>query len=183
LPLFLLLLLSFCLPISALLGRAFYDPTIADALPRTAAALASSATQGVPDDALFAALGDDLLHAKQNDSVFNLAKTLNNLLPGARSHVLRAARGLSPGQTLSKSSLLATDSFWGQPETWFAIREGVRPFTANYLLAAVDLRWLPAGGIGSVTADQAIYRAVFVRTFMVAAIVTLSTLVLGFPLA
>ena len=91
-PLLLLLLASFCLPIAALLGRAVYDSTIADALPRTAAALETLPGQEVPDDAVFAALGDDLLAAKQNDSIFNLAKTLNNFLPGARSHVLRAGR-------------------------------------------------------------------------------------------
>jgi putative spermidine/putrescine transport system permease protein len=182
-PLFLLLLVSFCLPIGALLTRAIYDPTVSDALPNTAAALAASPTRGVPDDAVFAALGRDLLVAKQNNSVFNVAKTLNNLLPGARSHVLRAARRLAPDTTLTRTGLIAADPFWGATDTWFAIRQGVRPFTSSYLLAAVDLQWLPSGGIGSVAPDQAIYRAVFLRTFMVAAIVTLATLVLGFPLA
>ncbi len=44
-PLFVLLLLSFCLPIAALLARAVYDPTMHDALPRTAAALDASPGQ------------------------------------------------------------------------------------------------------------------------------------------
>ena len=182
-PLLLLLLASFCLPIAALLGRAVYDPTVADALPRTAAALNAWPGQDVPDDAVFAALGDDLLAAKQNDSIFNLAKTLNNFLPGARSHVLRAGRGLAPGRQLTKAALTAADSFWGQTDTWFVIREGVRPFTTSYLLASLDLKWLPDGGIGPLPPDAAIYRMVFARTFMIATIVTLSTLVLGFPLA
>src|SRR5271165_6838522 len=85
-PLFVLLLLSFCLPIAALLARAIHDPTMHDALPRTAAALGASPRQGVPDDAVFAAFAEDLLAAKQNDSLYNLAKDLNNLLPAARSH-------------------------------------------------------------------------------------------------
>ena len=66
-PLFVLLLLSFCLPIAALLARAVYDPTMQDALPRTAAALDASPGQGVPDDAVFAGFGEDLLAARQND--------------------------------------------------------------------------------------------------------------------
>ncbi len=45
-----------------------------DALPHTAAALAGSPGEGVPDDAVFAALGDDLLAAKQNDSLYSVAK-------------------------------------------------------------------------------------------------------------
>jgi putative spermidine/putrescine transport system permease protein len=182
-PLFMLLMLSFCLPIGALLTRGIYDPTIADALPRTAAALGASSAQDVPDDAVFAALGADLLAAKEDNSVFNLAKTLNNLLPGARSHVLRAARGVAAGGVLTRATLITADPFWGETDTWFAIRHGIRRFTTNYLLAAIDLQWLPGGGIGPLPADQAIYRAVFARTFMVAAIVTLTTLVLGFPLA
>lgn len=182
-PLLLLLLASFCLPIAGLLARAVYDPTIAEALPRTAAALNGSPARGVPDDAVFAALGQDLLAGKQDNSVFNLAKTLNNLLPGARSHVLRAARSLSPGDTLNRAALLAADPFWGQTDTWFAVRLGVRPFTSSYLLAAVDLQWEPSGGVGPLPPDQAIYRAVFLRTFMIATLVTLVTLALGFPLA
>ncbi len=182
-PLFVLLLLSFCLPIAELLAHAVYDPTMHDALPRTAAALDTSPGQGVPDDIVFTALGDDLLAAKQNDFLYNLAKDLNNLLPAARSHVLRTARSLSPEKPLTRAELTSVDPFWGESETWFAIRGGVRPFTTSYLLAAIDLQWTPNGSIGQVPADQAIYRTIFARTFAIAAAVTLITLVLGFPLA
>jgi putative spermidine/putrescine transport system permease protein len=181
-PLFVLLLLSFCLPIAALLARAIYDPTMRDALPHTAAAIYAS-PGGVPDDAVFAALGDDLLAAKQNDSLYNLAKDLNNLLPAARSHVLRAARGLSPDKPPTRAGFIAADPFWGERETWLAIRNGVRPFTTSYLLAAVDLRWSASGRIRPVPPDQAIYRTIFARTFAIAAAVTVITLLLGFPLA
>ena len=95
-PLLLLLLFSFCLPIAALLGRAIYDPTMADALPRTAAALQAvpdSAHDGVPPDPVFAALGEDLLAAKQDNSLYAIAKTLNSLLPAARSHGFRLRMG------------------------------------------------------------------------------------------
>jgi putative spermidine/putrescine transport system permease protein len=182
-PLLALLLLSFCLPIAALLARAIYDPTMHDALPRTAAALYASPSQGVPDDAVFASFSEDLLAAKRNDSVYNLAKDLNNLLPAARSHVLRTARALSSGKRTARDELIALDPFWGESETWSAIRNGVHPFTTNYLLAAVDLRWTKGDGIGAVAPDRAIYGAIFARTFGIAAGVTLITLVLSFPLA
>jgi putative spermidine/putrescine transport system permease protein len=182
-PLLALLLLSFCLPIGILLSRAVYDPATHDALPRTAAALAASPDQGVPNDAVFAALGDDLLAAKQNDSLYNLARDLNKLLPAARSHVLRTARGLSPDKPVTRAALVTADPFWGESETWFAIRSGVRAFTANYLLAAVDLRWTRDGSLGAVPSGQAIYRAIFARTFGIAAAVTVLTLILGFPIA
>ncbi len=182
-PLFVLLLLSFGLPIAALLARAIYDPTMHDALPHTAAALDASSSHGVPDDAVFAAFGEDLLAAKLNDTLYNFAKDLNNLLPAARSHVLRTARGLAPEKRLTRADLIALDPFWAESETWSAIRSGVRPFTANYLLEAIDLRWTAEGGIVRALADQAIYGTIFIRTFAIAAGVTLITLLLGFPLA
>jgi putative spermidine/putrescine transport system permease protein len=182
-PLFVLLLLSFCLPIAALLARAVYDPTMHDALPRTAAALETSPGPGLPEEPVFAAFVDDLLAAKRNDSLYNLAKDLNNLLPAARSHVLRTARGLSSDKPMTRDELIALDPFWGQSDTWSAIRSGVHSVTAGYLLAAMDLRWTTAGRIGSVPPEQAIYRTIFARTFAIAAAVTLITLVLAFPLA
>jgi putative spermidine/putrescine transport system permease protein len=182
-PLFVLLMVSFCLPIAALLSRAIYDPTMHDALPRTAAALAASSGEGVPDDTVFAAFGEDLLASKQNGSLYNVARNLNNLLPAARSHLLRTGRIASHERLTTRAGFVAADPFWGKTETWFAIRNGLRSFTTSYLLAAIDLRWTQAGGIAAVPPDQAIYRAVFTRTFGIAAAVTLITLALGFPLA
>jgi putative spermidine/putrescine transport system permease protein len=182
-PLLLLLILSFCLPIAALLARSVYDPTMADALPRTAAALHTSPGGGVPDERVFAAFGEDLLAARQDNAIPAIAKSLNSLLPAARSHVLRAGRTVHAGETLTRAAMTGADPFWGEPETWFAIRRGVQPLTTTYLLAALDLRWLADGGIGWLPANEAIYLAVFARTFLVAAGVTLLTLALGFPLA
>src|SRR6185312_8891230 len=103
--------MSFCLPIASLLGRAVYDPTMHDALPRTAAALAASPGNGVPDDAAFAAFVDDLVAAKADESLFSVAKNLNMLLPAARSHVLRTARGLSADKRPTRVELTEADPF------------------------------------------------------------------------
>jgi putative spermidine/putrescine transport system permease protein len=182
-PLLLLLLLSFCLPIAALLARAVYDPTMANALPRTATVLSEATNGDVPGDEAFAALAEDLQRAKQNDSVYAVAKSLNSLLPAARSHVLRAARSIHAGDAVTRDSMTQADPFWAEPNTWQAIRRGVRPFTATYLLAALDLQLSPGNGIVSMPPEDAIYRAVFARTFMIAGVVTALTLMLGFPLA
>ena len=114
---------------------------------------------------------------------YNLAKDLNNLLPAARSHVLRTARGLSPDKRLSSRRTDCTGTILGRERNLVGDQDGVRPFTTNYLLAAIDLRWTADGGIARVLPDQAIYGTIFVRTFAISAGVTLITLVLGFPLA
>src|SRR5262245_24208586 len=82
-PLLILLLLSFGVPIVMLLARAVYDPTIAEALPRTSEALRSWSSDGVPDDAAFAALVADLKEDQASNRLYELAKSLNSRLPGA----------------------------------------------------------------------------------------------------
>jgi putative spermidine/putrescine transport system permease protein len=182
-PLLVLLILSFAWPILSLLGRAIHDPVMADGLPRTKAALAAEAPTGVPGDATFAALDADLAAARENDTLFGVAKAFNANLPGARSHVVRAGRGAGDGTRASRAAMVEADPFWGEADTWFALRRGVRPYTTTYLLSAVDLEWRPDGSIGNVAPEQTIYRAVFLRTFALAVTVTAATLLLGFPLA
>jgi len=181
-PLLLLLILSFGVPIVALLSRAVYDPTIAKALPRTALALGQSSGDP-PDEAAFAALQADLTQAQAQGSIFEFAKSLNSRLPGARSQVLKTARRLTSGAPSSKADLVAAIPFWGEAQTWSTVRSGVHGLTSFYLLSALDLRWNADGSLGFVPTGEAVFLRVFARTFMVAAIVTLMTLALGFPLA
>ena len=91
-PLLLLLLFSFLAPIASLLSRGVYEPTIANALPRTIAALRQDSGAGVPGEPVFVALATDLKEAQAAGTLNEFAKALNIRLPGARSQVLRAAR-------------------------------------------------------------------------------------------
>jgi putative spermidine/putrescine transport system permease protein len=182
-PLLLLLLFSFGAPIVALLSRAVYEPTIANALPRAAEALRSDNGAGVPNESVFLALAADLKQAQVAGAVFEFAKSLNTRLPGARSQVLRAARLASQDQATSKEAMIKAAPLLGDAQSWTAIREGTNRFTSFFLLSAFDLRWTRDGAIGAVAPGQAVFLRVFGRTFLVAAIVTLATLALGFPLA
>ena len=182
-PLLLLLVFSFGAPIVALLSRAVYEPTIANALPRTAEALRRDSGAGVPDETVFLALSADLKQAQAAGAVFELAKSLNTRLAGARSQVLRAARLASQDQAASKEAMIKAAPLLGEPQSWTAIRSGVHPFTSFFLLNAFDLKWTNDGTIGAVPSGQAVFLRVFGRTFLVATLVTLATLALGFPLA
>jgi putative spermidine/putrescine transport system permease protein len=181
-PLLALLLFSFGIPIALLLARAVYDPSIADALPRTGEALRNWDGAGLPGDAAFAALVDDLKEKQAIGAAADLAKSLNVRLPGARSQVLRTARQLQGTDGQSALQIVKSAPFWSNPATWTAIEGGANRLTSFYLLSALDLRW-GAAGVERVPADQAIFIRLFVRTFSVAAIVTIGTLILAFPLA
>jgi putative spermidine/putrescine transport system permease protein len=182
-PLLLLLFFSFGAPIVALLSRAVYEPTIANALPRTIAALKQDSGAGVPDEPVFLAFAADLKEAQAQGNVQEFAKSLNTRLSGARSQVLRIARNAGQDQAPSKEAMIKTAPLLGEPRFWAAIREGTNRFTSFFLLSAFDLRWTDQGTIGAVSADQAVFVRVFGRTFLIATIVTLSTLALAFPLA
>ncbi|MBV8105934.1 MAG: ABC transporter permease [Hyphomicrobiales bacterium] len=182
-PLLLLLFFSFGAPIAALLSRAVYEPTIANALPRAIAALKQDSGAGVPDEPVFLAFAADLKEAQAQGSVQEFAKSLNTRLSGARSQVLRIARNAGQEQATSKEAMIKASPLLGEPRFWAAIREGANRFTSFFLLSAFDLRWTDQGTIGAVPADQAVFVRVFGRTFLIATVVTLSTLALAFPLA
>ncbi|PBB23351.1 MULTISPECIES: ABC transporter permease [unclassified Mesorhizobium] len=182
-PLLLLLALSFGIPIVLLLSRAVYDPTIADALPRTSVALAGWNGQGLPADAAFTALAADLSESQAKGTAYELAKALNARLPGARSQALKTVRQLEGAAGKSPLEIMKAVPFWSAPATWPTIANGTHAITSFYLLSALDLRWNADGGIERVPPEQAIFLQVFLRTFFVAAAVTIATLLLGFPLA
>ena len=182
-PLLLLLLFSFGAPIVALLSRAVYEPTIANALPRTVEALRQDTGAGLPGEPVFLALAADLKQAQAAGAVYEFAKALNTRLPGARSQVLRAARIATQDQAAGKEAMIKAAPLLDEEQGWAAIRTGTNRFTSFYLLSAFDLRWTERGTIGAVPADQAVFLRVFGRTFLIATIVTLATLALAFPLA
>jgi len=182
-PLLLLLTLSFALPIVLLLSRAVYDPTVADALPRTSRVLGDWDGKGVPGDAAFAALGEDFKENQAKGTAYELAKSLNARLPGARSQVLKTVRKLEGTSDTPVAEIVKSVPFWSQTSTWVTVEAATHRLTSFYLLGALDLKWNAQGRLERVPPEQAIFVQVFIRTFMVAAIVTLGTLILGFPLA
>ena len=182
-PLLLLLFFSFGAPIVALLSRAVYEPTIANALPRTIAALRQDSSAGVPGEPVFLAFAADLKEAQAAGVVYEFAKALNTRLPGARSQTLRLSRLAAQDQATSKEAMINAAPLLGGEQSWAAIRSGTNRFTSFFLLSAFDLRWTEQGTIGAVPADQAVFLRVFGRTFLIATLVTLATLALAFPLA
>jgi putative spermidine/putrescine transport system permease protein len=183
-PLLLFLLMTFVLPIGALLGRGVVDPEVPKVLPRVTAALAQWDGKDLPDEAAFAALVEDMREARAAGNLASAATRLNYDVNGFRSLMFSAARRLPAEDAVSKrEALIAIDAKWGERETWAAIARAGGPLTDFYLLAAVDRRHDADGAIVSVPADQAIFVDVLGRTFWISGMVTLLCLALGFPLA
>lgn len=185
LPLLLFLLLTFLLPIGALLLRSVDNPEVVASLPRTVAAIAEWDGRGLPDEAAYQAIVLDIAEARRNQSLGDLSKRLNMELAGFRSLVSGTARKLPLREEPEsyKQALEQLDERWGDPAYWQVIRRNDSGLTPYYLLAAVDHRIDDLGELARATPDQAIYMDIFARTFWMSLVITSICLVLAYPLA
>jgi putative spermidine/putrescine transport system permease protein len=183
-PLFLFILVTFLLPIGTLLFRSVENPELPQYLPQTIAAMAAWDGKQLPDEAVFAAFAADLKLAQQKRVTAEIGKRVNYELPGTRSKILKTGRDVAKLEAGPyKPALIAIDPMWGEVGTWAVIKRASAPLTAFYWLNAVDRQQDAAGEIVKVPADQSVFIDVYGRTFAIAGIVTLCTLILGFPVA
>lgn len=184
LPLLLFLVLTFIVPIVMLLTTAVQNPEAMAVIPKTLAALESWDGKSIPDEPVFAALAADLKIAQEARTAAGLGKRLNYEIPGMRSRIVAAARMIAAGAAPPyRPAFLAADPEWGTPALWAVIQRNGHHFTPYYMLTAVDMQQTPEGALARVEPDQAIFLGVLTRTLLIAAMVTLGTLVLGYPVA
>ncbi|MEY4751542.1 MAG: hypothetical protein RIQ60_3756 [Pseudomonadota bacterium] len=194
LPLLVFLLLTLLVPIAALLMRAVENPEVANALPRTGAALARWDRQAEPAPEAFHAFVTDLDQLKESAEAGALARRLNSEVAGARSLVMGSykaraellapadgAAAANPAQV--RERLLALDARWSELKYWQAIAKNAERWTPDYLLAAVDLRRSAAGEVERMPEDQRVFGRILLRTFNISGVVTLACLLLAYPLA
>lgn len=183
-PLILFLAVTFVAPILLLLATSLANPEPREVIPRTLAALNAWDGRGLPSEAVFATLAQELAAAQRDRKAAALGKRLNYEMPGLRSRLVstaRAAAGWEAGPF--KDKLIAADPVWGEREIWSVMARNGSAVTPYYLLSAIDLERRPDGSVGRVEADQAIFLGVLARTLTIAALVTLATLLLGYPVA
>lgn len=184
-PLVLFLLVIFIIPIGALLERAIDNPEVIHSLPRTLAALKSWDKTSAPAPAAYDALAEDLTKVRNTASAGSLARRLNYEIPGYRSLLFKTMRHLESadaGQS-AKDRLLGIDPRWAEPRFWRAIVDNNSRYSSYYLLASMDLQRNAHGDIVHVPAGSSAFRDIYGRTFLISLVVTLLTLVLGYPLA
>jgi putative spermidine/putrescine transport system permease protein len=183
-PLFLFILVTFLLPIGTLLFRSVENPELPQYLPQTIAAMAAWDGKQLPDEAVFAAFAADLKLAQQKRVTAEIGKRVNYELPGTRSKILKTGREIAKLDSGPyKAAFVAIDPMWGEVGTWAVIKRASAPLTAFYWLNAVDRQQDAAGSVVRVPPEQRVFIDVYGRTFAIAGVVTLCTLVLGFPVA
>lgn len=183
-PLFLFVFISFVVPIVLMLKNAIYDPDISNNLPQTSVLLAAWDGSGLPFEEIYAALAVDFRASEQAKTSALIGKRMNYEISGIRSKIIVSARKIKALTAPPyKEQITAIDPIWSDINTWIAIKRASNPITTFYLLNTVDLETKPDGSIGQVDPGRAVYLDILKRTIGISLIVTLLTLILGFPVA
>lgn len=182
-PLLLFVVLSFIVPIAQMLHRSVYNDGFSAHMPRLSTWFAETAPTTKPDEDAFAALALDLRDAQADKVAGSVGTRLNYEMPGARSLVTATARKAKRLDPPYMPTLLALDDGWADPKLWATMRQASSPYTANFFLAAIDMKRDETGAIVRAEPEQRIYVTLFVRTFALAALITAICLVLGYPVA
>jgi len=184
LPLLIFILITFIAPLATMLVRSVHDPVVADALPATLASLADWEGEGLPDEAAYEAIARELVQAREERTLGQVAGRVNRVQSGLRSVFTRSARSLSDvTEGPWRDAMGEIDEAWADPATWNAIRATGQRFTSRHYLNAVDMQRLPDGSVARQPEERRIYLPLLWRTLVVSAVITLLCLLLGYPVA
>ena len=173
-PLLVFILFAFVAPITTMLFRSVYNPTVAELVPETLAMLEDWEGETLPEPAVVTQMAIDMKRMAGNRTSGKFADEINRALPGMSSVIKSTARGLrrvddSELAANGAEMLLAENERWAKPATWRAIR------------SAVDLEYDAEGEI--IMRDTQIYKQLYGKTLKMALIITGLTMLLGYPLA
>ena len=184
LPLLAFIALTFIAPLGTMLVRSVYDPVVADALPGTLGLLRQWDGKGTPGEAVYEAAARELLKARAERTLGQVASRVNRVQGGLRSVLTRSARKLqNVGEGPWREAMIGVDEAWGEVRTWHAIRSAGERFTARHYLNAVDLQRLPDGSVARQPEERRIYLSLLWRTLVVSLGITGVCLILGYPIA
>ncbi|GKV92973.1 ABC transporter permease [Pectobacterium aroidearum] len=184
-PLFLFIVVSFLFPITSILGKSVSNPELRDNMPQTIAAMRQWSGNDVPDETVFRALLGDLRDARSSGKLSTITKRLGYEGAEYRTLITRTLRKLpAEGSSDVRDQLIREQPMWGELATWKTFDRAARPFTSYYLLAVFDHKVdATTQQIVPQPADQALYVDVLLRTLLMAGVVTLLCVGLGYPLA
>ena len=184
LPLVAFISVTFVTPLFSMMVRGVHDPTVADIMPATVAALRDWDRRGLPPEAVYAAAAQELRAAREQRTIGRLATRLNRQAAGTRSVITRTGRALArEGEPPWSQALPAIHPAWAEAAVWETLVLTGDRITADYYLNAVDLQRTADGEIARQPESRRIYTDLFIRTLGVSLTVTLLCLAIGYPLA
>ena len=184
LPLIGFVVVTLVVPIFSLAKLSVYDATVADALPKTTAALRSWTGPELPDANTYAVVAAELIELQENRELGRVASRVNRIASGMRSTISKTPRRFRRSEEeRADLALIAIDEKWGKPQIWYAFKQATQAFSSRNFLQAIDMRIAPDGSIERAPEYQRVYVSLFLRTLLVAVAVTLLCLIIGYPMA
>ena len=184
LPLLAFVSVSFVLPIFDMLFRSVDNPVVSTYLPKTIEKLTLWKGKELPKAEVFETLAKELLIAKKNRTIGKVAARLNFETSGMRSAINKTVRKIKKYKGARyKEALIKFDKRWGETNTWDTIKRIGDRYTGVQYLAALDLKMGPEGKIKMQPEDRQIYVKIFLRTLWISLVVTLTCLLLAFPVS
>jgi putative spermidine/putrescine transport system permease protein len=185
-PLLIFIVFAFVAPITTMLYRSVHNPTVANLVPETLTALEDWSGEGMPEDAVLIQFATDMKRMANERTSGQLADEINRALPGMSSVVKSTARSLRRVEDADIAAngvalLLDANDRWSDPATWRAVRDAGPIYSSSYYLTAVDMERTVDGGIAP--RDTQIYKQLYTKTLKMALIITILTILLGYPLA
>ncbi len=186
LPLLAFIALSFIAPIADMLFRSVENQIVSETLPRTTEALEDwDPATGLPSESVYRAFYDDMLEATEAKIHTRLGSRLNYEESGMSSLFRKTNERRLGRMDLDQPlqpQFAEIDEDWGEVQTWAVIRTFSPSYTPGYFLAAADLKLTP-DGVEQVAEFQRIYVKLFWRTIVLSVTITVSCLLLGYPVA
>ncbi|CAO96234.1 ABC transporter permease [Erwinia tasmaniensis] len=183
-PLLVFVVICFLFPIASILSKSVANPEFHDNLPQTSAALQQWSGKTLPDEALFAVMGEELVAARKDGRLAIVAKRLSYEDARYRRLIVTAPRLVPASGSGVKTAFIAGQPLWGELSTWQTLKRVASPLTSYYLLSVFDRKVDAETGVErALPADQALYVNVLLRTLWMATVVTLLCVGIGYPLA
>lgn len=185
-PLLAFILITFLLPIADMLFRSVENSIVRDTLPETVETLADWDPQSgrAPDERVYAALFHDLQSAVEQRIHTRVGSRLNYEQSGMSGLFRRTGRAIRRMDEAGpfKAQFLQVDEDWADVEVWSTIRRYSPAYTPGYFLTAVDAD-LTDRGVRLKPEDERIHLMLFSRTMVMSLVITVSCLLLGYPIA
>lgn len=182
-PLLLFVVLTFIIPIGQMLHRSIYNDGFSANMPRLSAWFADNPVGTEPDDPAWEALALDIQESAAAKTIGVVGTRVNYEMSGTRSLFTSTGRKAKDFAPPYREAVLAADAKWADPVLWGTMRQVSKAYSANFFLAAIDRTRDAEGKIVAVPKERQVYVSLFVKTFLMAGLITVICLMLAYPVA
>jgi putative spermidine/putrescine transport system permease protein len=178
------LIILFIWPLATLFSKSVDDKLVNEVLPRTMDIYETWDQAELPGEAHFEAMFMDLVNADRLQ-LGRVSTRMNYDKSGWKSLIKKSGRKLRKMEFLPpfKDKMLEADPRWGDIAFWNSLGSMKDEITAGYYWNSIDRRYDAEKNVVMQPENRRVYVMFWKRTLLVSLIVTLSCLILAYPVA